>query len=198
MQRVRRKHTKNQRRETRRVIQQAMPLDDGTLTTPVTLSMIQALIPLGLRAVEEALLTEVAALAGPRYARDDASPDVVRWGTQRGSIFLADQKLPIPVPRVRDRRDHREVPLATYATLRHRAPRMLDSFGAYWAASPAASTRRRRKRCPRPSDWPDRVCLAGSFARARANCADCWNEGSMMRSGWYWSSTGRRSPAISW
>lgn len=125
MQRVRRKHTKNQRRETRRVIQQAMPLDDGTLTTPVTLSMIQALIPLGLRAVEEALLTEVAALAGPRYARDDASPDVVRWGTQRGSIFLADQKLPIPVPRVRDRRDHREVPLATYATLQ--TPRAQDA-----------------------------------------------------------------------
>lgn len=124
MRRVRRKHTKNQRRETRRVIQQAMPIDDGTLTTPVTLSMIQALIPLGLKAVEEALLAEVTALAGPRYARQDARPEVVRWGTQSGSIYLADQKLPITVPRVRDRADSREVPLTTYAALQ--TPRAQD------------------------------------------------------------------------
>jgi transposase-like protein len=79
--------------------------------------MIQALIPLGLRAVEEALLAEVDALAGPRYARGDAQPHVVRWGAQAGSIFLADQKLPIQVPRVRDRAAGAEVPLATYAAL---------------------------------------------------------------------------------
>jgi len=36
--------------------QAALPLDDGTVTTPVTLAMIQALIPLGLKAVEDALL----------------------------------------------------------------------------------------------------------------------------------------------
>ena len=125
MQRVRRKHTNNQRRETRRVIQQAMPLDDGTLTTPVTLSMIQALIPLGLKAVEDALLREVNTLAGPRYSRTDDHPEVVRWGAQDGSIYLADQKLPVVVPRVRDRRDHREVPLATYAALQ--APRAQDA-----------------------------------------------------------------------
>lgn len=127
MPRVRRKQTKNQRRETRRVVQQAqqaMPIDDGTLTTPVTLAMIHALIPLGLRAVEEALLAEVAALAGPRYARGDDRPEVVRWGAQPGSIFLADQKLPITVPRVRDRAVAREVPLATYAALQ--TPRAQD------------------------------------------------------------------------
>lgn len=56
-----------------------IPLDDGTLTTPggsegnsVTLAMIQVLIPLGLRAVEEALQTAVIALAGGRYERGDA------------------------------------------------------------------------------------------------------------------------------
>ncbi len=106
------------------MIQQAMPIDDGTLTTPVTVSMIQALIPLGLRAVEDALLQEVTALAGPRYARQDAQPDVVRWGKQRGSIFLADQKLPITVPRIRDRAEQREVPLATYTALQ--TPRAQD------------------------------------------------------------------------
>ena len=62
----------------------AIPLDDGTVTTPVTLAMIQALIPLGLSAVEEALPAEVSALAGPRYARTMRSPSVVRWGAQRG------------------------------------------------------------------------------------------------------------------
>ncbi|MCR4332813.1 MAG: hypothetical protein NUV34_08970, partial [Sulfuricaulis sp.] len=97
MPRVRQGPTKNQPRTRPKVPlvlpQPMMPLDDGTVTTPVTLAMIQALIPLGLRAVEEALLAEVDTLAGPRYARDDQRPDVVRWGAQRGSIYLADQKL---------------------------------------------------------------------------------------------------------
>jgi putative transposase len=125
MKRVRRKQTKNQRRETRCKIQQAIALDDGTLSTPASVAMIQALIPLGLQAVEEALLAEVQALAGPRYSRDDAQPDLVRWGAQRGSIYLADQKLQISVPRVRDRREVREIPLATYAALQ--TPRAQDA-----------------------------------------------------------------------
>jgi transposase-like protein len=99
------------------VLQEALPLDDGTVTTPSALAMIQALIPLGLKAVEEALIAEVTALAGPRYARHDDHPDVVRWGKQSGSVYVADQKLPITVPRVRDGRTHREVPLTTYAAL---------------------------------------------------------------------------------
>ncbi len=101
--------------------QLTVPLDDGT----VTLAMIQALIPLGLRAVEEALQEEVRALAGARYAHHDGHPDVVRWGRQSGSIYLADQKLPITVPRVRDRAAGTEIPLATYATLQ--TPRARDA-----------------------------------------------------------------------
>lgn len=128
MPRVRQNPTKNQPRAVTKaplaLPQQMMPLDDGTLTTPVTLAMIQALIPLGLRAVEEALLSEVEVLAGPRYAREDERSAVVRWGAQRGSIYLADQKLPITVPRVRDGQARREVPLATYAALQ--TPRAQD------------------------------------------------------------------------
>ena len=127
MPRVRQKPTKNQPRavpKTPLVLPPMLPLDDGTVTTPVTLAMIQALIPLGLRAVEEALLAEVEALAGPRYARDDERSAVVRWGAQRGSIYLADQKLPITVPRVREGQGRREVPLATYAALQ--TPRAQD------------------------------------------------------------------------
>lgn len=96
------------------------PLDDGS----VTLAMIPALIPVGLRAVEDALQQEVRSLAGARYAHDDGHGDVARWGSQRGSIFLADQKLPIQVPRVRDTTAHREVPLPTYQQLQ--TPRAAD------------------------------------------------------------------------
>jgi transposase-like protein len=124
MKRVRQNPTKNRRRRAPSAVQETLSFDDGTVTTPVTLAMIQALIPLGLKAVEDALLAEVTALAGPRYARDDARPDVVRWGAQPGSIYLADQKLPITVPRVRDQRERREVPLTTYTALQ--TPRAHD------------------------------------------------------------------------
>jgi transposase-like protein len=101
-----------------------MPLDDGTLTTPASIAMIQALIPLGLLAVEEALVADVTALAGARHAREDGRPGVVRWGKQPGSIYLADQKLPIMVPRVRDLQARREVPLPAYTALQ--TPRAHD------------------------------------------------------------------------
>ena len=128
MARVRRKPAKNQRPTgpgpASPAAQQSIPLDDGTLTTPVTLAMIQALIPLGLKAVEDALQAEVCALAGGRYAHEDGHPGVVRWGNQAGSIYLADQKVPLPVPRVRDRAAGREVPLPTYQRLQ--TPRAQD------------------------------------------------------------------------
>lgn len=98
-----------------------IPLDDGT----VPLAIIQALIPLGLRAVDAALQPEVLALAGPRAAHRDGAPGVARWGQQAGSIYLADQKLPIRVPRVRDPVAATEVPLETYATLQ--TPHALDT-----------------------------------------------------------------------
>jgi transposase-like protein len=49
----------------------------------------------------------------------------VRWTRQRGSVYLADQKLPIEVPRVRDQHRHVEVPLPTYERLRQ--PRASDT-----------------------------------------------------------------------
>ncbi len=88
------------------------------------IALIQALIPLGLQAVEEVLQQEVRTLAGPRYARDDGVSHLVRWGRQRGSVYLADQKLPIQVPRVRNRQAGAEVPLQTYTRLQ--APRAAD------------------------------------------------------------------------
>jgi len=98
-----------------------LPIDDGT----VMLSMIQALIPLGLKAVEEALQHDVTRLAGARYAHHVGEPGVVRWGRQRGSVYLADQKVPITVPRVRNVQIGEEIPLATYAQLQ--TPRAQDA-----------------------------------------------------------------------
>lgn len=86
--------------------------------------LIQALIPLGLAAVAEALAQEVTTLAGARYARTGGQPALVRWGQQPGSVYLADQKVPVAVPRVRDQQRQVEVPLATYQQLQ--TPRALD------------------------------------------------------------------------
>lgn len=67
----------------------------------------------------------MTALAGTRYCRTGGQAGVVRWGQQRGSVYLADQKLPIPVPRVRNRAVTPAVALTTYEQL-HR-PRAADA-----------------------------------------------------------------------
>lgn len=80
------------------------------------LSMIQMLIPLGLRAVEEELLAEVKSLVGgDRHERTEGSRK--RWGQNPGSVFLGDQKVKINVPRVRDLSLGQEVPLKSYERL---------------------------------------------------------------------------------
>ena len=98
-----------------------LPLEESE----TTVALIQALIPLGLQAVGEALDADVTALAGTRYGRTGGQAGVVRWGQQRGSVYWADQTLPIPVPRVRDRAANREVSLTTYEQLQR--PRAADA-----------------------------------------------------------------------
>jgi len=80
----------------------------------VTVSLIQALIPYGLKAVEEKLRAEVKSLAGKRY---NHGKENVRWGKQPGSVYLRDQKIPVMVPRVRNKALKEEVPLETYQKL---------------------------------------------------------------------------------
>ena len=93
-------------------------------TLDMRVALIQSLIPLGLAAVEEQLQQEVAQLAGVRYARKADDQACRRWGQQKGSVYLADQKLPIQVPRVRNVKAQTEVPLATYEAFQQ--PRALD------------------------------------------------------------------------
>lgn len=77
----------------------------------IRLSLIQALIPIGMKALEDELKREVNVLAGERYRH---GKEYTRWGKQDGSAYLLDQKLPIKVPRIRDKRRRCEIPLETY------------------------------------------------------------------------------------
>lgn len=53
---------------------------------------IQALIPLGLKAVEDELQREIIELVGERYSRGG---EIKRWGENPGSVFLGDQKVSV-------------------------------------------------------------------------------------------------------
>ena len=97
---------------------------ESSLDIDVQVALIQALIPLGLAAVEDLLQQEVRQLAGTRYARKTADISCRRWGQQPGSVYLADQQLPLQVPRVRDVAQDQEVALASYQALQQ--PRALD------------------------------------------------------------------------
>lgn len=85
-----------------------MPLATAAPDLDTQLALIQALIPVAL---------EVTSLAGERYARMGRQRGLVRRAGQPGSIYLADQKIPLHVPRVPDRLGNREVPLVTYEQL---------------------------------------------------------------------------------
>ena len=111
----------------------AIHKDDATPETPreeelgildTRIALIQALIPLGLDAVAEELQEEVTRLAGDRYTRKDNQNPNRRWGSQQGSVYLSDQKVPISVPRVRNVVTDEEVSLQTYHHLQR--PRRMD------------------------------------------------------------------------
>lgn len=87
-------------------------------------ALIQALIPVALDAVGELLTTEVTRLVGRKHSRTGGVPGYVRWCHQQGSIYLADQKLPLTYQRVRDLPRNQEVPLTTYQQLQ--TPRAAD------------------------------------------------------------------------
>jgi len=84
--------------------------------------LIQTLIPIGLLYIQELLEHEVTQLVGKRYQRSRNS-NHYRWGRQGGSVYITDQKIPIDVPRVRNK-NKSEVKLKTYEKLKK--PRNLD------------------------------------------------------------------------
>lgn len=101
----------------RRAAETTSKVEGKLLELDTRVAMIQALVPLGLKAVNEVLQEEVTQLAGARYRREGGLRGYARWGGQQGSVYLADQKVGVRVPRVRDTVRDEEVPLATYAGL---------------------------------------------------------------------------------
>lgn len=89
----------------------------------VRIEMIQALIPLALREVNQMLQEDLESLTGKKYGREGGREGLYRWGEQRGSVYLSDQKVAVTVPRVRDASRKVEVPLPSYQGLQnpHRA-----------------------------------------------------------------------------
>lgn len=79
----------------------------------VKAGLIQSLIPLALVHVADSLQDEVLRLCGERHNRNRPRGNV-RWTSQPGSIYVADQKVSIIRPRVRNRLENREVPLPFY------------------------------------------------------------------------------------
>src|SRR3989338_8903310 len=95
------------RREAVREMLEMAKIDD----IDVKVAMIQALIPMGLEEVGKRPRNEVLRLAGEEGRHGKTN---VRWGSQPGSIYLSDQKVPIDVPRVRNKTYNIEIPLEYY------------------------------------------------------------------------------------
>ncbi len=118
MNKVAKKETRNNERK--RWMEEAMMMNPER---EARLAMIQALIPLGLSAVNENLQKEWAELIGARYAHGKAMGP---WGSNEGSVYVLDQKLRVQVPRVRRKDTNEEVPLASYVRLQQ--PGVIDEM----------------------------------------------------------------------
>ena len=84
----------------RKLLELSKEREEKWMAPDSRIELIQALIPLGLKAVEEMLQEEVANIAGERYQHH--SGDLKRWGSNPGSVYVGGQKLGVSVPRVRD------------------------------------------------------------------------------------------------
>jgi len=84
------------------------------LEVDTKVELIRALIPLGLMAVQDTLLSEVTELAGARYSRGH---DYRRHGSNPGTVELQGQRHAVRVPRVRDRHGQERM-LESWATMK--------------------------------------------------------------------------------
>jgi len=105
------------RREALKELAELGGIDD----VDVKVSLIQALIPVGLEKVNVLLQDEVTRLAGVPRKHGKVN---TRWGSQGGSVYLLDQKVPVTVPRVRNKLLNTEVALEAYQRLQE--PHRLD------------------------------------------------------------------------
>ena len=67
---------------------------------------------------EEVLDEEVESLAGERYSRKEDGNPFRRWGSNAGSIRIDGEKVPIEVPRLRDKDAEEEHTLESYQAMK--------------------------------------------------------------------------------
>ncbi len=79
----------------RRLGRQAFDLEGPLRELDSRLEMIQALIPPGMKAVNELLQEEITRLASERYSRTGGMPGYARLGAHQRSVYLADQKVTV-------------------------------------------------------------------------------------------------------
>lgn len=75
-----------------------------------------AMLKIGRLTVETIMYMEREERAGPDY--HPTSPELYKWASQRGSVYLGDQKISVEHPRLRG--PEGEVPLKTYEKLKQR------------------------------------------------------------------------------
>lgn len=74
-----------------------------------------ALMDMGRMLAESIMLIEREELAGPDYHPND--PNLQKWAHEASSVYLADQKVKVSKPRLRNRQNG-EVPLTSYQVMR--------------------------------------------------------------------------------
>ncbi|NBB84882.1 MAG: IS256 family transposase [Bacteroidetes bacterium] len=85
----------------------------------VKLQLIQHHATMARLLASELLEEEVERLAGERYSRDKPHGGrYCRWGSNPGSIRIAGERVPLDVPRVRDREASAERPLQSYQAMK--------------------------------------------------------------------------------
>lgn len=75
-----------------------------------------AMLEIGRMVAETIMYVERAEVAGPDY--QPKSPEVRKWASQQGSVYIGDQKLRVEHPRLRG--PNGEVPLETYGQMKQR------------------------------------------------------------------------------
>jgi len=111
-------YQKGRRRKKSKVMRRTAVLrraEFEALDFDMRMAMIQQLVPVAVMAAVEEMEREVEELAGPWYAHGK-DKSVHRNGYWPSSIMLAGQRVPVPVPRVRDKDG--EIPLKSYEVLR--------------------------------------------------------------------------------
>ena len=83
---------------------------DGQPIDPENM-LLSLLLPSAVKELYRELAKEVEQLCGQRHARGS---ELVRWGSQGGSVYLGRQQVAIERPRVRSLRENREQKLSSY------------------------------------------------------------------------------------